>query len=90
MQEDSNHETSQIIVDTSEDTVYHNKLRVRGREGGMYRCNVSNNIRDFVSDLQSSAADSIRVEGKYLVPITVSLLCSLPFSHSHTVAETPT
>ena len=67
VQEDSNHETSHIIVDTSENTVYHNKLRVRGREGGLYTCNVSNNIQDFVSDLRSSAVDSIRVEGNYLV-----------------------
>ena len=66
VQEDSNHETSQIIVDTSENTVYHNKLRVRGREGGIYTCNVSNNIQDFVSDLQSSVVVSIRVEGNYL------------------------
>ena len=50
VQEDSNHETSQIIVDTSEDTVYHNKLRVRGREGGLYTCNVSNNILSVTFD----------------------------------------
>ena len=67
VQEDSNHETSQIIVDTSENTVYHNKLRVRGREGGLYTCNVSNNIQDFVSDLPSSTVRSIRVRGNYLV-----------------------
>ena len=34
--------TSQIIVDTSSTTVYNNTLRVRGREGGVYRCTVSN------------------------------------------------
>ena len=64
--EDGNHETSQIVVDTSENTVYHNKLRVRGREGGLYTCNVSNNIQDFVSDLQSSAVASTRLKGNYL------------------------
>ena len=42
VEEDSNHMTSQIIVDTSSNTVYNNTLRVRGREGGTYRCNVSN------------------------------------------------
>ena len=63
VQEDSNHETSQIIVDTSEDTIYHNILRVRGREGGLYTCNVSNNIQEFVSNLRSSAVDSITVKG---------------------------
>ena len=43
VQEDSDHETSQIIVDTSHNSVYENKLRVRGREGGTYRCTVIRN-----------------------------------------------
>ena len=43
VEEDSNHMTSQVIVDTSNNTVYNNTLRVRGREGGLYRCRVSNN-----------------------------------------------
>ena len=34
VEEDSNHMISQIIVDTSSNTVYNNTLRVRGREGG--------------------------------------------------------
>ena len=38
VEEDSNHMTSQIIVDTSRNTVYNNTLRVRGREGGRYKC----------------------------------------------------
>ena len=63
MQEDSNHETSQIIVDTSVNTVYHNKLRVRGREGGRYTCNVSNNIQNFVSDSTATAVNSFEVKG---------------------------
>ena len=40
--ENSTYSTSQIIVDTSSTTVYNNTLRVRGREGGVYRCTVSN------------------------------------------------
>ena len=58
MEEDRDHETSQIIVDTTADTVYENRLRVRGREGGRYRCTVRNKhgssgssrIRSFVVD----------------------------------------
>ena len=49
--EDSDHETSQVIVDLSANTVYENRLRVRGREGGNYRCTVSN---DFGDDSQAS------------------------------------
>ena len=48
VEEDSNHMTSQIIVDTSRETVYNNTLRVRGREGGTYRCNISNNRHEYV------------------------------------------
>ena len=40
VEEDSNHTTSQIIVDTSNNTVYNNTLRVRGRESGRYKCTV--------------------------------------------------
>ena len=39
--ENSTYSTSQIIVNTSSTTVYNNTLRVRGREGGVYRCTVS-------------------------------------------------
>ena len=34
VEEDSNHMTSQIIVNTSRNTLYNNTLRVRGRESG--------------------------------------------------------
>ena len=50
VEEDSNHMTSQIIVDTSRNTVYNNTLRVRGRETGTYVCTVSNNAQDFFPD----------------------------------------
>ena len=83
MQEDSNHETSQIIVDTSENAVYHNNMRVRGREGGQYTCNVSNNIQDFVSDLRSSAVGSERVEGNYLVTFLLQYLYFVYYLFSH-------
>ena len=54
--EDSDHETSQIIVDLSANTVYENRLRVRGREAGRYRCTVSN---DFGDDSQAESRLSI-------------------------------
>ena len=50
VEEDSNHMTSQIIVDTSRNTVYNNTLRVRGRESGRYVCIVRNNAQDFFTD----------------------------------------
>ena len=42
-QGDSDHETSQIIVDTHNST-YENRLRMKGREGGLWTCGVSNDI----------------------------------------------
>ena len=59
VEEDSNHMTSQIIVDTSRITVYNNTLRVRGRESGRYVCTVSNNAQDFFpdSDMQWAQAN---------------------------------
>ena len=44
VEEDSNHTTSQIIVDTSGNTVYNNTLRVRGRatEQWIFMCIVGN------------------------------------------------
>ena len=50
VEEDSNHMTSQIIVDTSANTVYNNTLRVRGREPGDYKCTVSNNRHEYVTE----------------------------------------
>ena len=49
-QGDGDHETSQIIVDTT-NSVYENRLRVRGREGGTYFCIISNNIKDYFPNL---------------------------------------
>ena len=58
MEEDSDHETSQIIVDTTARTVYENRLRVRGREGGEYQCAVSGR--------NSITSASFRVQGRRL------------------------
>ena len=49
VEEDSNHMTSQIIVNTSANTVYNNTLKVRGRESGLYGCTVRNNRREYVA-----------------------------------------
>ena len=44
VEEDSDHETSQIILDASHNSVYDNRLRVRGRTNGNYSCSISSNI----------------------------------------------
>ena len=61
VEEDSNHTTSQIIVDTSANTVYNNTLRVRGRENGTYKCTVHQNFLTN-SDLDRTA--SLVIQGE--------------------------
>ena len=68
VEEDSNHTTSQIIVDTSANTVYNNTLRVRGRETGEYECVVRSNYKDFFPDSnldRNMAASTLVIRGEY-------------------------
>ena len=58
VEEDSNHMTSQIIVDTSNNTVYNNTLRVRGRERGLYVCSISNNRHEYVQGASATGASA--------------------------------
>ncbi|CAI8016766.1 hypothetical protein GBAR_LOCUS10262 [Geodia barretti] len=82
VEEDSNHTTSQIIVDTSSNTVYNNTLRVRGRETTVtYRCTVSSNRHEYVpgSLLRRSAQMFVRVA---MEPTSVSATYKTPTSIS--------
>ena len=74
IEEDSNHMTSQIIVNTSRNTVFNNTLRVRGRETGTYVCTVRHNAQDFFpdSDIQwNQASGTLVLGGK----ISTSICC---------------
>ena len=61
VQEDSDHETSQLILDTSLNSVYDNRLRVRGRRNGTYRCLVF-----ITGESLPKVTGSKRIEGVYL------------------------
>ena len=77
VEEDSNHMTSQIIVNTSNNTVYNNTLRVRGRESGVYVCTVKNNAQDFFdSDIQWDQGNATLVLGGKL---STSISCIIKF-----------
>ena len=41
VQEGIDHETSQVILDTSHNSVYDNRLRVRGRIAGTFSCTIT-------------------------------------------------
>ena len=45
----------QVIVDESELSVYDNIVHIMGRIGGLYRCFVSNNIREYLNMAPSIA-----------------------------------
>ena len=47
LSDEMDHESSQLIVDTSYNTVYENRLLVRGSHSGHYLCRIENNIRDY-------------------------------------------
>ena len=68
VEEDSSHTTSQIIVDTSSNTVYNNTLRVRGRETTVtYTCIVINNRHEYVPGAFLSQTAQIFVRGMVLI-----------------------
>ena len=57
VEEDSRHTTSQIIVDTSSNTVYNNTLRVRERETTVtYNCTVSSNRHEYAQGAMLASA----------------------------------
>ena len=63
-------------MDTSYNSVYDNKLRVRGREGGYYSCTVSNNIRDYhsqISEKNAVTGTQLNIEGVFLYKIFIIL-----------------
>ena len=85
VEEDSNHMTSQIIVDIAQNTVYNNTLRVRGRESGTYKCTVSNNRHEyFENDNSQNGFTSTRVvNGRLSLLSKVSYIFSSHFVLSY-------
>jgi hypothetical protein len=66
VQEDRYYETSQLILDTSLNSVYDNRLRVRGRRNGTYNCIISNNIRDYIHELSITEVNgTMIIAGSY-------------------------
>ena len=87
-QGDSDYETSQIIVDTR-NSIYENRLRVRGREVGLWLCSVRNNIRDYFHNSRNVIFKQLSVQGMYvnMCYIVLFILVSIP---SFLVVREPT
>ena len=52
LHENISYTTSQIITNTSSNTVYYNTLSIKGREYGTYNCTVNNN---FINDTNNTS-----------------------------------
>ena len=74
VEEDSNHTTSQIIVDTSANTVYNNTLRVRGRESGTYTCTGGSERHDQETSMNKFAKTN-SVQGMVIQVFVVIRTC---------------
>ena len=68
VEEDSDHETCQIILDTSHNSVYDNGLRVRGRTSGNCSCSVRNNIRNYFPRAVEHVYKYQEITGKCVYP----------------------
>ena len=79
----SDYETSQIIVDTH-NSVYENRLRVRGREGGTYFCIISNNIKDYFPNLVNMTARAPGVRCKLMIVKYFFMILLHPCSYQGT------
>ena len=71
------YESSQLIVDTSYNTVYENRLLVRGSHSGIYQCRIENNISPTASYL---VHQSVRITGMTIIILYVSLFSSDMYS----------
>ena len=61
------HESSQLILDTSYNTVYENRLLVRGSHSGIYQCRIENNIRDYFPTARNVVQQSIQITGMTII-----------------------
>ena len=66
VQEDRCYETSQLILDTSLNSVYDNRLTVRGRRNGTYNCTISNNIMDYLYVTVAQVNRTLNISGNVL------------------------
>ena len=80
VQEDRYQETSQLILDTSLNSVYDNRLRVRGRNNWTYNCTISNNIRDYLPTASITNVNGTKIITGSYIYIFHSAFCSCHLS----------
>ena len=66
VQEGIDNETSQVILDTSYNSVYDNRLRVRGRRAGTYSCIITGSLSSFARCSRTITGNNQARESKRL------------------------
>ena len=64
---------SQLIVDTSQNTTYENRLTVKGRYSGKCTCIIDNNIQNYFPTARNLVQQSIQIIGMTIIIVYVSL-----------------
>ena len=79
IERDSDHETSQVIVDTL-NSVYESRLRVRGKESGTYVCIIRYNQELYFPFEMYTVSKGVTVDGVYLCFVTSLIMLPIPLS----------
>ena len=62
-EDNGDYEMTKVIVDTTRNSVYKSRLRVRGRKSGTYYCAITNDILNYFPKAEGHAADEILIKG---------------------------
>ena len=73
-------ERSQLIVDTSQNSTYENRLLVKGRYSGKCHCTINNNIQDYFPTASYLVQKSVQITGMTIIIVYVSLFSSDMYS----------
>ena len=66
LNQDSDHEISQLILNTTQNAVYDNRLRVRGRRSGEYACIIVNDVKRYLPNATNKFETSEFITGTYI------------------------
>ena len=74
-------ESQQLILNTSRNSTYENRLLVRGRYNGTWTCTVINSkIRDYCPTARNLVQQNVQVTGMRLIIVYVSLVSNDMYS----------
>ena len=64
---------SQLIINTSQNSTYENRLTVKGRYNGTCTCTITNNIQEYFPTARNLVQQSIHIIGMTIIIVYVSL-----------------